>query len=192
MASILADRFGAGSVDASNAAPTIGVMSTEPATHDPNASAQGLRIAVIVSRYNAEITGALLRGSTDAFQSMGGEPDNLRVVHVPGAFELPALVGACARTGRYDGVVALGCLIRGETVHDRVIADAAAQAMATISATTGVPVGFGLLTTDTMEQARARAGGERGNKGADAMRACIETHHAIGSIRPTGGFGFTR
>jgi 6,7-dimethyl-8-ribityllumazine synthase len=167
-------------------------MSTEPQQHDPNTSAQGLRIAVVVSRYNAGITDALLEGARSAFGALGGDPGDLTVVRVPGAFELPVLVGACARTGRYDGVVALGCLIKGETVHDRVIADAAAQALASISATTGVPIGFGLLTTDTQAQAGARAGGARGNKGADAMRACIETHHAIGSIRPSGGFGFTR
>lgn len=167
-------------------------MSAEAPTHDSNASAQGLRIAVVVSRYNSEITGALLDGATRAFREMGGDADDLTIVHAPGAFELPAIVGACARTGRHDGVVALGCLIKGETTHDTVIADAVAPALASISATTGVPVGFGLLTTATMDQARARAGGDRGNKGADAMRACIETHHAIASIKPRGGFGFTR
>ena len=169
-------------------------MSNDGPQHDPNVSAQGLRIAVVVSRYNAEITDSLLAGAQGAFESMGGEAENLTVIRVPGSFELPALAGVCARSGQFDGVVTLGCLIRGKTIHDRVIADAVAGALASISATTGIPVGFGLLTTDTFEQAKARAGGadgnEGGNKGNDAMRACVETHHAIGSIKPTGGFGF--
>ena len=167
-------------------------MSSERPQHDPEASAQSLRIAIIASRYNAEITDALLAGAREAFESMGGEAENLTIVPVPGAFELSALTGVAARTGQYDGVVALGCLVRGETVHDRVIADSTAHALASISATTGVPVGFGLLTTDTFEQAKARAGGSKGNKGADAMRACIETHHAVNSIKPTVGFGFNK
>jgi len=165
-------------------------MSIERPQHDPNASAQGLRIAIVVSRYNSEITGAMLESAREAFESMGGDEERLTVIRVPGAFELPALVGAGARSGRFDGIVALGCLVRGETVHDRVIADAVAHALASISASTGVPVGFGLLTTETIEQARARAGGAKGNKGADAMRACIETHAALDSIKPTGVFGF--
>ena len=167
-------------------------MSSETPQHDPGASAQGLRIVVVASRYNAEITDALLEGARGAFESMGGEAGELTVIRVPGAFELPAVAGACARSGKYDAIVALGCLVKGETVHDRVIADSAAHALASISATAGIPVGFGLLTTDTMDQARARAGGEKGNKGDDAMRACIETHHAIGSIKPSVGFGFTQ
>jgi 6,7-dimethyl-8-ribityllumazine synthase len=166
-------------------------MSSERPQQDPEASAQGLRIVVIVSRYNAEITEALLEGAQGAFESMGGQESNLTVVRVPGAFELPAVAGVCSRMGKYDGIVALGCLIQGETVHDRVIADAAAHALASISAMAAIPVGFGLLTTKTYEQAMARAGGDKGNKGADTMRACIETHHAIGSIKPRG-FGFTQ
>ena len=167
-------------------------MSSERPQHDLDASAQGLRIAVVVSKYNWEITGALLDGAETAFESMGGSVSDLTVIHVPGAFELPALVGVCIRSGRYDGVVALGCLVKGETVHDRVIADSAAHALASLSATTGIPVGFGLLTTATFEQAKARCGGAKGNKGDDAMRACVETRAAIGLVVPRGNFGFNK
>lgn len=165
-------------------------MSTERPQHDDSVSAQGLRIAVVVSKYNTEVTGALLEGAKKAFDALGGDEGDLTVVHVPGAFELPVVAGACVRSRLYDGVVALGCLIKGETVHDRVIADATAHALSSISATSGIPVGFGLLTTDNQVQALARAGGDKGNKGEDAMRACIETHGALGAIRPSGGFGF--
>lgn len=165
-------------------------MSDERPQPDAAFSAQGLRIAVIVSRYNAEITEALLEGARSAFNELGGAEVDLTIVRVPGAFELPALAGVSAANPQIDAVVALGCLIRGETAHDRVIADAVAGALAGLSATAGVAIGFGLLTTDTLEQARARASGARDNKGDDAMRACIATHRAIEMMRTPTRFGF--
>jgi len=139
------------------------------------------RVAIVVSRYNASITDRLLDGArnTVAVQCPGCD---LEVIPAPGAFELPALALAAASTGRFDGIVALGCLIRGETTHDRVIADAVAHGLVQVNIATGVPVTFGVLTVDTPEQAQARAGGEQGNKGADAMTALLETIAAIAAL----------
>jgi 6,7-dimethyl-8-ribityllumazine synthase len=131
-------------------------------------------IAVVVSRYNASITDKLLQGALNTLrvQSPGSKHE---VIQAPGAFELPALALAAAQTGRFQGIAALGCLIRGETTHDRVIADAVAHGLVQVTIATGVPVTFGVLTVDTPEQAQARAGGDQGNKGADAMSALLET-----------------
>jgi 6,7-dimethyl-8-ribityllumazine synthase len=129
-------------------------------------------VAIVVSRYNASITDKLLEGARKAFAASGG--GELAVIDAPGAFELPALSLAAARTGRFAGIVALGCLIKGETSHDRYIAEAVSQGLVNVTLATGVPVTFGVLTVDSPDQARARAGGEHGNKGADAMSAVLE------------------
>lgn len=138
-------------------------------------------IAIVVSRYNASITDKLLEGARNTLrvQSPGSK---LEVVPAPGAFELPALALAAAQTGRFQGIVALGCLIRGETTHDRVIADAVAHGLVQVTIATGIPVTFGVLTVDTPEQAQARAGGSGGNKGADAMTALLETLAASNAL----------
>lgn len=133
------------------------------------------RLAVVVSRYNASVTDALLQGALDAFSERfpgAGLPD---VYRAPGAYELPVLAHAAAKSGRYQGVVALGCLIKGETRHDRYIADAVSHGLMRISLDLALPVTFGVLTTDTPKQARARAGGSKGNKGHDAMSAALDT-----------------
>jgi 6,7-dimethyl-8-ribityllumazine synthase len=135
-------------------------------------------VAVIVSRYNASITDKLLEGARNTFQ-VHGPGGRLEVIPAPGAFELPALALAAAQSNRFDGIAALGCLIRGETTHDRVIADAVAHGLVQVTIATGIPVTFGVLTADTPEQALARAGGSQGNKGADAMTALLETIAAI-------------
>lgn len=140
-------------------------------------------VAVVVSRYNSTVTSSLLDGAKRAFAQRGGREQGLSVVEAPGAFELPALCLAAARTGRFAGVVALGCLVKGETRHDRYIAGAVAQGLVDITVATGVPVCFGVLTVDTVEQAVARSGGAKGNKGADAMEALIETMAAMNSLR---------
>lgn len=124
----------------------------------------------------------LLSGATTEFMRLGGAPDDLVIVRVPGAFELTvaALAMARASSGRpVDAVVALGCLIRGETAHDRVIADAVAQGLIRVSLETGVPTLFGVLTVETFEQAEARAGGVAGNKGAEAMASAVEIVRAL-------------
>src|SRR5215510_1888257 len=130
-------------------------------------------IAIVVSRYNASITDKLLEGAVNALRVQSPASKH-EVIHAPGAFELPALSLAAAQTGRFQGIAALGCLIKGETTHDRVIADAVAHGLVQVTIATGIPVTFGVLTVDTPEQAQARAGGDHGNKGADAMSALLE------------------
>lgn len=146
--------------------------------------ARDVRAVVAVSRYNARITGALLEGARAEFDRLHGLAQNLAVVHAPGAFELPAILAAALRSGRFDCAVALGCVIRGETTHDRHISDAVAAALAHLSVQAGAPVAFGVLTVQSEQQALERAGGSKGNKGAEAMRAAIET---LDAIRRLGG-----
>jgi 6,7-dimethyl-8-ribityllumazine synthase len=140
-------------------------------------------VAVVVSRYNASITDRLVEGALDAYALRGGDPASVHVFHAPGSYELPALAMAAAETGRYRGVVALGCLIRGETRHDRYIAEAVAQGLVQVSVQTGVPCGFGVLTVESGKQAKARAGGAKGNKGAETMGAVLETIASIEAIK---------
>jgi len=137
------------------------------------------RVAIVVSRYNDSITGPMREGAMRAFASSGGRSEDLVVIEAPGAFELPAISAAAATTGRFDAIVALGCVIRGETSHDRHIASAVADGLTRISVETGIPVAFGVLTVDTVEQARARAGGAKGNKGEEAMHAALGAAQAI-------------
>lgn len=147
-------------------------------------STPSCRVAIIASRYNASVTDRLLAGALESLRRRQPEAPEPGVFSAAGAFELPALAAAAARSGRYDGVVCLGCVIKGETSHDVYIATAIANALAALPAQFGVPVAFGVLTVDSPEQALARAGGRQGNKGSEAMEALldtIDTLHAIGS-----------
>jgi 6,7-dimethyl-8-ribityllumazine synthase len=134
----------------------------------------GRRIAVLVSRFNEGITERLERGATDALMRAGVADADLDVIRVPGAWELPGAARAALATERYDGIVALGAVIRGETPHFDYVASAAARGLASAAADYDVPIGFGVLTCDTLAQAEARAGGAHGNKGADAALAALE------------------
>ncbi|MBS0186643.1 MAG: 6,7-dimethyl-8-ribityllumazine synthase [Planctomycetes bacterium] len=139
------------------------------------------RVAVVVSRYNATVTDRLCLGAIEAaVRRTGRTPE---VFDAPGAFELPVLCDAAARTGRFAGVVALGCLIRGETIHDRVIADSVARAIQESMIKTGVPIAFGVLTVENSAQAEARAGGEHGNKGEEAVEALLDTIETLRAVR---------
>ncbi|MBO6512491.1 MAG: 6,7-dimethyl-8-ribityllumazine synthase [Phycisphaerales bacterium] len=138
--------------------------------------------AIVVSKYNDSITSVMLEGAVDAYTSAGGSVDSLAILEAPGAFELVSIAGAAADSGMYESVVCLGCVIKGETSHDVHISNAVAVGIAEISIKTGVPVAFGVLTTNTIEQARARAGGEVGNKGAEAMNAVLGAAGAISAI----------
>jgi len=153
------------------------LLSTPTRSAPP--SGGGPRVAIVVSRYNHSITGALLKGALGVCDRAGARA---RVFPAPGSYELPALAHACAASGQYDGVVALGCLIRGETRHDRYIAEAVANGLVAVSVKTGVPVTFGVLTVDTPKQAKARAGGNKGNKGADAAGALLEALRVMRAI----------
>lgn len=140
-------------------------------------------VAVVTSRYNATITDALRDGAIEAYVRAGGKYEDLALIPAPGAFELPALALAAAKTGRFAGVVAIGCLIKGETSHDRYIADAVAQGLVQVTIATGVPAAFGVLTVDTVQQAKDRAGGSQGNKGQEAMTAVLDTIAAMATLR---------
>ncbi len=139
-------------------------------------------VAIVVAQYNASVTHALRDGAIAAYAQAGGNPNALLIVEAPGAFELPVLCAAAARSGRCAGVVALGCLIEGETSHADHIGSAVADGLVQVGLQTGVPVTFGVLTVQTAEQATARAGGGEGNKGSEAMRALLETLAATAAI----------
>lgn len=145
------------------------------------------RVAVVVSRYNASVTDRLCLGAIEACVRRTGRTPT--VLEAPGAFELPVIAHAAAGSGHFDGVVALGCLIRGETIHDRVIADAVAQAIQAAMIMTGVPIAFGVLTVENAAQAEARAGGDHGNKGDEAMGALLDT---VAAVRAAAAGGDSR
>jgi 6,7-dimethyl-8-ribityllumazine synthase len=142
----------------------------------PSTLARDLRIAVAMSTYHETVTGPLGEGATEAFMNAGGQPDNLTIMPCPGAWELPVAVAAMHQLFRTkpDAYLVLGCVIRGDTTHDQWINSAVCGALADFSVRIATPVGLGLLTCNTMEQAMARAGGERGNKGYESMSAVIE------------------
>jgi 6,7-dimethyl-8-ribityllumazine synthase len=137
-------------------------------------SAAGYRFALIVSRFNPSITDALLDGARAALAEAGVSSDGIDEMKVPGAFELPQAARYAAGTGRFDAVITLGCVIRGATPHFEYISSAVAQGIMDAAAQTGVPVAFGVLTTDSQAQAEERAGPGRDNKGWEAAAAGIE------------------
>jgi 6,7-dimethyl-8-ribityllumazine synthase len=137
-------------------------------------SGAGLRIGVVVARFNQAVTDQLLAGTLDALVRHGVAEDAIDVVIVPGAFELPLCAQRLAAAGRYDALVCLGAVVRGETPHFDFVAGEAARGIAAVARRNDLPVAFGVLTTDTIEQALARAGGERGNKGYEAAVTALE------------------
>lgn len=144
--------------------------------------ASGFRIALVVSRFNEFVTARLLSGARDALLRHNASEDHLTEVWVPGAWELPLACRSLAQTGRHDAMVALGCVIRGQTQHHAVVGGEAARGLARVALDTGIPVGFGLLTTDTLEQAIERAGCKLGNKGADAALSAVEMANLLKQI----------
>jgi len=145
----------------------------------PVPDAKGLVVAVVTSRYHHEVTSALREGAEQAFVDAGGDRGSLLSVEAPGSFELVSISSALARRHDVDAVVALGCIVTGETRHDRYIAEAVANALAMLAADLAKPVAFGVLTVASMKQARDRAGGRRGNKGVEAMEAAVLAAAAI-------------
>ena len=137
--------------------------------------ATGLRFAIVVSRYNDFVTRPLLAGALAALAEADVAGNDVTVVHVPGAFELPVAAQRLAETGRFAGVICLGCLIRGATPHFEYIAGAVAHALAAASTATGVPISFGVLTTNAAEEALERAAPGPSNKGREAALAAVET-----------------
>jgi 6,7-dimethyl-8-ribityllumazine synthase len=146
-------------------------------------SAAGLRFAIVVSRFNSFITERLLAGAMDALKRTGADADQIDTVRVPGAWEIPLVAAELARQHRYDAVICLSAVIRGETPHFDYVAGEAAKGIAHAAAETGVPVAFGVLTANTMEQAIDRAGGKSGNKGFDAAMTAVEMAHLMRALR---------
>ena len=134
----------------------------------------GMRIAVAAARFNNHVVERLVSGALDALEATGTPRQDVTVVWVPGSFELPLAVRRLAKSARYDAIVALGCVVRGETSHNEHVGRAATDGLLRVMLDTGLPVGFGVLTTDTVEQAMARSGGAAGNRGFDAAVAAIE------------------
>ncbi|ROR34967.1 6,7-dimethyl-8-ribityllumazine synthase [Inmirania thermothiophila] len=142
------------------------------------------RFGLVVSRFNSFITERLLEGALDILRRHGAADADLHVVRVPGAFEMPLAAQRMAASGRYDAVIALGCVIRGGTPHFDYVAGECTKGLAQVMMQTGVPVAFGVLTTDTIEQAIERAGTKAGNKGAEAALSAIEM---VGLLRRIDG-----
>ncbi|GAB4406963.1 MAG: 6,7-dimethyl-8-ribityllumazine synthase [Bryobacter sp.] len=145
--------------------------------------AEALRIAVVVSRFNSLVTDRLLEGALSALSRAGATAENVAAYRVPGAWEMPVLVQELARSGRYDAIVCLGCVVKGDTAHFDYVAGENAKGIAAVARETGIPVANGVLTTNTMEQALDRAGGKLGNKGAEAVHSAIEMAHLLRGVR---------
>ena len=142
--------------------------------HKGKLNAKGLRLAIVVSRFNSFITERLLNGALDALARAGADNKRVEVVRVPGSFEIPVAAKRLAETGRYHALVCLGCIIRGQTQHFDYISAEVTRGIQLAAVETGVPIAFGVLTTDTLEQAIDRAGAKSGNKGADAALSAVE------------------
>ena len=149
-------------------------MARHDAPRAPLGDASSFRFAVIVSRFNEAITGSLRDAALAALRDAGAPESGVQVYDVPGAYELPQAARAAAETGAFDAVVCLGCVIRGETPHFDYISSAVAHGITTAAGETGVPMAFGVLTTNTLEQAQERAGANDENKGREAAAAAIE------------------
>ncbi|MBG0789416.1 MAG: 6,7-dimethyl-8-ribityllumazine synthase [Desulfovibrionaceae bacterium] len=145
-------------------------------------NAKGLKIGIVAARFNDFIVDRLISGAVDYLVRHGGSEDDLTLVRLPGAFELPIAARKMALTGDFDGIVVLGAVIRGATPHFDYVCNECAKGVAQISMDTGVPMGFGLLTCDSLDQAIERAGSKAGNKGVEAASAMLETVRVLEQI----------
>lgn len=150
--------------------------------HDGSGGAGGRRFAVVVSRFNQPVTSRLLDGTLDAFRRQGVADEDLEVAWAPGALEIPLVALRLARSEGFDAIVCLGAVIRGETAHFDYVAGECARGVQRVALETGVPCMFGVLTTDTVEQALDRAGGHHGNKGWDAAMAAVAMANLLDSL----------
>jgi 6,7-dimethyl-8-ribityllumazine synthase len=154
---------------------------------DTNLRAEGFRFAVVVSRFNSFITEPLLTGALEALAQCGAHLNDVAIVRVPGAWEIPIAARAIAAHGKHDAVICLGAVVRGDTPHFDYVAGEAARGIADASAATGIPMAFGVLTTDNVEQAVDRAGGKCGNKGFDAAMTAVEMANTLRPWRTAAG-----
>lgn len=153
-------------------------------THEGHLTATGLAIGIVASRFNDLITERLLQGALDALRRHGGDEKKIEVARVPGAWEIPLAAQAMAKSGRFDAVVCLGCVIEGATDHYDYVCSQTAGGIMQAGLDSGVPITMGVLTTDNLEHALERAGSKAGNKGADAMLAAIEMANLLKSLAP--------
>ena len=152
-------------------------------THEGHLDARDLKFAIVVSRFNELITEPLLQGAQSTLRRHGGDENAIEVARVPGAFEMPLVAQTLAQSGRFDAVICLGCVIRGATSHYDYVCSQAASGVLNAGLSSGVPVIFGVLTTENLEQAFERAGSKAGNKGGEAMMAAIEMANLMRQIK---------
>jgi len=158
-----------------------------PKTLEGNLSGQGLSLAIVVSRFNRLVTERLLAGARDALARHGVDQEKVDVAWVPGSLELPLAARRLAERGRYDAIVCLGAVIRGETPHFDYVASQAAAGISRVALDSGVPTIFGVITANSLEQALERAGGKAGNKGYDAVVTAIEMANLLEQVEGAGG-----
>lgn len=151
--------------------------------------ASGVRVAIVASRFNSFIVERLIEGAVDVLTRIGGSAESITIVRCPGAFEIPALAKRCAHSDRFDAVICLGAVIRGATPHFDYVAGEAAKGIAQVAMGSPVPVVFGVLTTESIEQAVERAGTKAGNKGADAALSALELISLYSQLAPPAGQG---
>ena len=152
-------------------------------TIEGNLDGRGLKFAIVAARFNSFIVERLLEGALDALRRTGADVEATTIIKVPGSWEMPVVAAEVARQGKFDGIICLGAVIRGETPHFDYVAGNAASGLAGIAAETGVPIAFGVLTTNTVDQAVDRAGAKAGNKGFDAAMTAIEMAQLLRTLR---------
>jgi 6,7-dimethyl-8-ribityllumazine synthase len=148
-------------------------------TYEGKLQAKGFKIGIVLSRFNGFLTGELLNGALDALKKLGAEDADVTVYKVPGSFEVPQIAKKLAKAGKVDGIVCLGALIRGDTPHFDVLSAEVTKGLAQIALEDGVPIAFGILTVETIEQGIERSGTKAGNKGWDAVFSLIETLNLV-------------
>ena len=151
-------------------------------TLEGNLVAQGIKVGIVVARFNEFITSRLLGGALDGLKRRGVQEEEIQVAWVPGAFEIPLIAAKMARSGNYDAVICLGSVIRGSTTHYDYVCSEVSKGIAAVSLETGVPVMFGVLTTENIEQAIERSGSKGGNKGFDCAESAIEMVNLIRTL----------
>jgi len=151
-------------------------------TYEGHLQARGLKIGIVIARFNEFISQKLLGGAMDALLRHGANEDDIDIAWVPGAFEIPLVAKKMAKSGKYDAVLCLGCVIRGATPHFEYVAAEASKGIAQVALKNEIPISFGVLTTDTIEQAIERAGTKAGNKGWDAAVAAIEMANLLRTL----------
>lgn len=151
-------------------------------TYEGSLVAQNIKVGIVAARFNEFITSKLLGGALDGLTRHGVKEEDIKVAWVPGAFEIPLIAGKMAKSGKYDAVIALGAVIRGSTSHYDYVCSEVSKGVASVALNSNIPVMFGVLTTDTIEQAIERAGTKAGNKGADCAQGAIEMVNLIRAL----------